>query len=183
MIRPPAWLTRRPVCSRRNRRGAHDAAVLCVYRGGEPPGGAAFPANARRLTRGRSRVSPERLRPARASIPDRTPHICPTLPWSLMPAAWLLIITFSIAFIRVTRITLPVSGAVNSFDGFSQYYRESARYTEEALNIQRKRSVYRTSARYANVLAPGRTKLTSLAASPKLISSWKGRRDLNSGSD
>ncbi len=58
-----------------------------------------------------------------------------------MPAARLLIITFSIALIRVTRITLPVSEAVNSFDGFSQYYRESAQYTEKALCLPKKRSV------------------------------------------
>jgi hypothetical protein len=32
----------------RNRRGAHDTAVLCVYRGGEPPGGAAIPVVVRR---------------------------------------------------------------------------------------------------------------------------------------
>jgi hypothetical protein len=32
----------------RNRRGAHDTAVLCVYRGGEPPGGAAIPVDLRR---------------------------------------------------------------------------------------------------------------------------------------
>jgi hypothetical protein len=57
-----------------------------------------------------------------------------------------MIITFSIALIRVTRITLPALKAVNSFEGFSQYYRESARYTEKALCLPNKRSVSEYSA-------------------------------------
>jgi hypothetical protein len=43
--------------------------------------------------------------------------------------------------LRVTRITLLANNFVNSFDRKSQYYRESAQYTEKALGLPNKRSV------------------------------------------
>ena len=53
----------------RNRRGAHDTAVLCVYRGGEPPGGAAFPVVVRRRGPGLRRVGVRATRALGAGRP------------------------------------------------------------------------------------------------------------------
>ena len=131
----------------RSRRGAHDTTALASYWGGEPPGGAAFPANARRLIRGRSPANRERLRPLVASKPNRTTRILPTVfPMIPLPvAATDFMIGSSMISLRVTRIRLLEDNFVNSFDRKSQYYRESAQYTEKALGLPNKRSVCNTA--------------------------------------
>lgn len=56
----------------RNRRGAQVTAVLCVYGGGEPPGGAALFKLARRLSLGPPALNSRAAEARGASGPDRT---------------------------------------------------------------------------------------------------------------
>jgi hypothetical protein len=83
----------------RNRRGAHDTAVLCVYRGGEPPGGAAVPVVVRR------QGPALRCSGVRAEWAPRLGRSVPTLaipPSSRLPARSICLLSLNFPYLSYT---------------------------------------------------------------------------------
>ena len=122
----------------RNRRGAHDTAVLCVYRGGEPPGGAAIPVVVRRRGPDLRRIG---VWAARALGPGR-PIAIPLSVSRCLPRPSVISYFPSNFHIWVTRIRRPLFCGVNRFSHKCKNYRASAHYTEKALGLPSKRSLF-----------------------------------------